>query len=310
MLPRPRSEESLSTLVASSATSEDDVRSILTHASEETLATGHLTLFGNRLLTFTRIRELPIVTGLLTSEIALYPSVRAVKDGSPLFTLQLNKFHFLKKNAPLLTVYIHTNGKEEYCKVYFKILFNNLTCFVLMFRTGENLVLFNNALKPCCDAIYQGSKIRIFGTSGAASAFGTGLIKAFALSDSSPVLADGLDLVLGAKSIKDVRISFDNPGPLYDAVVRQDKSAVLQLQARGKPLVNVPFASYTDHGKEKMEGVKVDGSIRLFESVNGDGDEQISPQSLVISSVLLVLVDQEIRKMRGNNKPSYIRGSE
>lgn len=307
MFPRP-SEESLSTLISRDA---DDVASVFSYASEETLSAGSLAVFGNRLLSYIRIRELPIVAGHLKSELVLYASAVALKEGGPLLSLQLSKLHFLKKNAPLHHIYIHGDGdKEEYCKVYFRILSNNLTCYVLMFSHGENVVLFNNALTPCCDAIYKNTKIRIFGATGGASAFGNGIIKTFVLEDKAPILADGVPSAEDAKSMKDVKINFPNSSLFYDAIVKQDKVALQQLVAKGKPLVNVPFATYVDHGKEKMAGVKVDGSIRLFESAEEDIQPVPREESLVNACILLVLSEQEMRKMRGNNKPTYVRSSE
>lgn len=310
---RRRSEETLDTLRDDSETHDSidhgDTASLLSYGSEETLTDANLALFGNRLLSYTRVRELPIVGALLKSEVLLYPSIKAIKDGElPLFCVQSNKFHFLMKNAPLLTIQLKGT---DFCKVYFKILSNNLTCYVLFFLDGQKVYLFNNALKPCSDAVYNGTKIRIVGASGAASTFGNGLIKIFALTKDSPSLTDGFQIPQDAASIRDVKFLFPDKPPLYTAVTKQHKTAVLNLLSQAEPIVKIPVASYLDHGKDRVDGVRIDGSVRLFESVNAETDASGIPRdSSVLCCLLLVLVEQEIRKMRGHNKPSYVRGSD
>ncbi|KAF3994199.1 hypothetical protein FT663_00169 [Candidozyma haemuli var. vulneris] len=315
MLRRANSEESLSTLISaaqSSATRDagraaGDDSSIWSAVSEETYSIGSLPLFGTRISAYTRIRELPILAGTLKSELACYLSTSVVKEGGPpLLTVHSNKFHFLARNAPLLTI---CRDGSDFCKVYFKIISNNLTCYVFMFDEGEKLFLFNNAIKPSSDMIYKGTRMRIFGASGAASTYGNGHIKAFALSDNSPVLADGLIPPDSAATIKDVKIKFSEHSPLYDAVTKQRKTQVSQILASGEPLVNYPVASFLDHGKQKVDGVKLDGAIRIFEANNGE-DSEVSRDTLILTTVMLVLTEQEVRKMRGNNKPSYVRPPE
>lgn len=321
MRPRRNSDETLRTLNDQENTTDsptqtgdfDDTASLLSFGSDETLTDARINVFGHHLLSYTRIRELPIVGGLLKSEVVLYPSIKAIKDGvSPIFCVQSNKFHFLMKNAPLLTV---QKRGSDFCKVYFKILSNNLTCYVLFFSDGQKVFLFNNALKPCSDAIFNNTKLRIVGASGAASTFGNGLIKIFALADESPSLADGFIVPHDAATIKDVRFRFSDNPPLYTAVTKQHKTVVLNLLAQAVPIVKIPVASYLDHGKNRVNGVRLDGSVRLFESTDdcfgadGDNDENDLPGgSSVLCCLLLVLIEQEIRKMRGHNKPSYVRG--
>lgn len=315
MLHRAPSEESLLTLISAAQLTlqrqanpfSGDESSIWSAESEETYLIGSIPLFGTRIAAYTRIRELPVLAGNLKSELACYLSTGAIKEGkSPILTVHSNKFHFLARNAPLLT--ICRNG-AEFCKVYFKIIANNLTCYVLIFDQGEKLFLFNNAIKPCLDTVYKGTKIRIIGASGAASTYGNGHIKAFALSDRSPVLCDGLVPPEDGATIKDVKIKFLEESPLYHAVTKQRKSQVSQILALAEPLVNYPVASFLDHGKQKVDGVKLDGAIRIFEANVGDEDD-ISRDTLVITAMMLVLTEQEVRKMRGNNKPSYVRHPE
>jgi len=314
MIPRSRSEESILTLFSATTPAELDNASIF---SDETVSASLVPVFGVKLLSYTRIREMPLVVGHIKLDLQLYSSLRSLKDDEPpMFTIQLNKFHFLKKNAPLLTTYFHDGSlKLEFCKVYFKILLNNLTCYVLMFHNGENIVLFNDALKPHADAIYKGTKLRVFGASGASSTFGNGLIKLFLLHDLTPTLADGVDCdnIDTATSIKDVDLTGINDNPLYLAVTKQDRSGVLKLLSQASPLVNIPYASYVDNGDERLEGVRVTGTVRLFESVAegvaDDGEAEITRTSLIMASMMMVLIEQELRKMRGTNKPLIVGGT-
>lgn len=311
MLPRSPSEESLLTLYSSVTPSEHDNASVF---SDETVSVASVKVFGRKLLSYTRIRELPLVVGLIKLDLQLYRSLKNLKDDQPpMFTIQLNKLHFLKKNAPLLTTYYHDgNTKQEFSKVYFKILLNNLTCHVLMFLSGANVVLFNDALKPHTDAIYKGTKFRLFGASGASSTFGNGSIRLFLLHSASPALVDGIDSenIESSVSVKEMDLCANASTPFYTAVAKQDRSAVLKLLALASPLVSVPYASYVDNGDEKLDGVRVTGSIRLFESVEESLDAEIAPTSLIMANIMLVLIEQEMRKMRGTNKPLYVRGTE
>lgn len=309
MIPRSASEESLLTLYSSITPSELDNASVF---SEETVSVSSTKVFGRKLLTYTRIRELPLVVGTIKLDLQLFRSLKDLKDeNQPMFTIQLNKLHFLKKNAPLLTTYYNDgNTKQEFSKVYFKILLNNLTCHVIMFANGENVVLFNDALKPHTDAIYKGTKFRLFGALGASSTFGNGQIKLFLLQSGSPALTDGLDhqKLDAAKTIKDMDLGSFGETPFFSAVAKQDRSAVLKLLALASPLVSVPYASYVDNGDEKLDGVRVTGSIRLFESVEELPEAEIARTSLVMANIMLVLIEQEMRKMRGTNKPLYVTG--
>ncbi|GEQ72716.1 hypothetical protein JCM33374_g6403 [Metschnikowia sp. JCM 33374] len=310
MLRRTRSGESIDTCLTNlinESEREYDVESVF---SEETLDAASIPIFRNPISTYTRLRELPVVTGLLKSELLLYPSVGALKNGDPpLFSAQSNKLHFIKKNAPILTTFFYEKGKKrEYCKIYFKILQNNLTCYVLMFTSGENVVLFNNALKPHCDAIYKETKLRVYGASGASSTFGNAAIKMFILDSSSASLADGMDDEKNSlvKSIKDINLSNQNKSSkLYDAVVSQRRNEVSKLLSSAATIAPVPFVTFFDHGGEKIDGLRMQGSIRLFETSVGS-DKDFSDDSLVLSTIMLTLVEQELSKMRGHKKPSIV----
>lgn len=310
MLRRNKSEESINTFLANSLNVQDPACDQESIFSEETLVAAATPIFRNRILSYTRLRELPVVKGLLKSELLLYSSVCALKNGEPpLLSTQLNKLHFIKKNAPIITTFIHKNGlKQEYCKIYFKILQNNLTCYVLMFSSGQNMVVFNNALKPHCDTIYKDTKIRVYGASGASSTFGNAAMKMLLLNDSSSSLADGIDeqKLSEMDSIKQLEVSNQpESSKLYDAVVKQRRNEVLRLLSLATNIAPIPFATFFDLGGEKIDGLKIQGSIRLFESSLESG-ENVSHDSLVLCTMMLTLIEQEQLKMRGHNKPSFV----
>ena len=177
-----------------------------------------------------------------------------------------------------------------------------------MFSKGEKVVLFNNALKPHSDSLFRNTKIRLVGASGA-SAFSNGSLRLLLLKPETPTLVDGLDYdsLDAAETIKDVDLSKNSLTPLFDSVVRQERTKVLNYLNNAKLVVEVPFASYTDHGDTKIEGVRVTGLVRLFEStIMGEEEKGIPEDSLIVVSMLITLVEQEIRKMRGSNKPLYV----
>lgn len=303
MLHPVSSGDSLSTLLTSD---NDDATSLF---SLETLSVAAFPVFGKPLLTYSRIRTLPLVVGPIKMDIQLFLSVAAMKNGDgPLFSVQLNMLRFFKKNAPLLTIYIHRDGtKSEFAKVYFKILRNNLTSYVIMFTDGKKAILYNNALKPHTDAMYKNTKLRMVGISSA-SAFSNSSLRLFVLKPESPTLVDGLPLssLDAAQSIKDVDLSKNDPTPLFDAVVQQNRTKVLKLLGASNVVVNVPLVSFTDQGDTKIEGVRVAGLVRLFESTIDSGETEPSPDSLVLITMLMTLLEQETRKLRGSNKPLYV----
>ena len=310
MLRRIKSANDISTFMANSLTvleTDSDHDSIF---SDETLDAAATPIFRNRILSYTRLRELPVVTSTLKSELCLFSSTAALENGGlPLLSVQLNKFHFIKKNAPFLTTFIHDNGmKQEYCRVFFKILQNNLTCYVFMYSSGKNLILLNNALKPHSDGVYKNTKLRAHGVSGAASTFGSSAIKLYLLDDSSSSLVDGMDekSLSGMTTIKDLSISESHKSSeLYRAVISQKRNEVLRILALSKFIAPVPFATFFDHGGDKIDGIKVLGTIRLFESTT-ESDASIPDDTLTLSTLMLTLVEQELLKMRGHKKPSLV----
>lgn len=297
------SEDSLSTLFTSD---HDDAGSLF---SLETLSVASFPVFGKPLLSYTRIRIFPLVVGQIKLDIQLFASVAALKNGGgPLLSVQLNMLRFFKKNAPLLTIFNHRDGsKSEFAKVYFKILRNNLTCYVIMFASGEKVVLYNNALKPHTDAVFKNTKVRMVGISSA-SAFSNGSLRLFVLKPESHTLVDGLDFTSldAAESIKEVDLSKNALTPLFDAVVQQNRTKVLKLLGSANAVVDVPLVSFTDQGDTKIEGVRVAGSVRLFESTIDSHETEPSHDSLTLMTMLMTLIEQEMRKMRGSNKPLYV----
>lgn len=297
------SDDSLSTLLTSD---HDDAVSLF---SLDTLSAASFPVFGKPLLSYTRIRVLPLVVGQIKLDIQLFLSVSALKNGDgPLFSVQLNMLRFFKKSAPLLTIYIHRGvSKSEFAKVYFKIIRNNLTCYVILFTNGEKVVIYNNALKPHSDVVYKNSKIRMAGTSSA-SAFSNGSLRLYVLNPESNLLVDGLDLssLQQARSIKDVDLSKNALTPLFDAVVQQNRAKVLKLLRAANVVVDVPLVSFTDQGDTKIEGVRVAGLVRLFESTIDSDEAEPSQDSLTLMTMMITLIEQEMRKMRGSNKPLYV----
>lgn len=328
MLHRSVSDETLSTLVTSTAATVTSSHHDSTSAdaeslySADTLAVSLAQVFSKPLHSYRIMREFPLATCLLRNEIYIYSSMDALKQGSsPLLSMQPNKLHFLKKNAPLQTVSRHRNGqKEEFCKIYYKILENNLACYVMMFTSGDNVVFYNNGIRPHSDTTYRGTKLRLYGASGATSTFGSNSMRMYALSDNSPTLVDFVDDIgFVGSSIKSLLLHAPSGScKLYDSVVRQNRNELLLLLAQELTLVNVPIASFVDAGGAKVEGARVEGILRIFESTSSpsgsntdetddDGagatiENGIAKNSMVLATAMAIFVEQEMQKMRGNLK--------
>lgn len=307
---RSISNETLSTLVNSvtgtvASARRGDFNDAESLDSSGTLAVANALVFGQPLMTYRKARELPITIGILRNELLLYESMDSLKNGdSPTLTFQPNRFHFLKKNTPLHTIVRHLNGQKfDFCKVYYKILETNLTCYVLMFATGENLVLYNNGVKSHSDTIFKQTKLRLYGASGGTSAFGSNSMRIYALNKQLPTLVDFVDdLRFNDTCIKNLKLhAAEGTCKFYDCVVRQQKTEVQHLLAKESTMVDAPIATFLDSGGVKVEGMKVEGVIRLFESTSAT-EIEIGSDSLVLATIMAVFVEQEIQKMRGNLK--------
>lgn len=313
-LSRTRSEETLQTLVNESHDSVLDASDLLLVFSERTLSSAHHVVFGLPISSYTRLRELPLVSNFMHPGISLYRLAADAKnkDAWPLLTIQLSFLAFLKKNSPILVInrWISPTEKTEFCRVFFKVLSNYLTCFVLIFTfpdgSSQSVVLLNNGVRPSVDLLWQNTKLRVSGLTGATSMFGNSLFKMHVMAETSPLLTDNVHLPsITSSSVKKFKpeVKEGHTNPLFAALLNQDKSLVAKMVSEGTPLVNVPLSTYTDSGYTKVAGVRVNGTIRIFE--NSDS-EDLSTNTLVMCCVLLVLREQEISKMRGNNKPSYV----
>lgn len=349
-LTRSNSEETLNTLVAtpyptnptnptnnndfSNPTSfnQDDLISIFTSKSEETLTNRpKFKIFNKPATSYIVLKQFPITSNFLNPGNQIFSSINLKNSSNPLLSIQSVMLSFLKKNSPIMIIHKFINNsenidvnnnddntiKQQFCKVYFKILSNNLTCYVLKFPTlKKTLILLNNGLKSSIDLIWQNTKIRINGITGTSSTFGNGLIKIHLLTHDSPSLIDNIidyDECEYTDDVKNFKINFKLPekNQLFNALLNQDKSKVNKLINQEKKLIVNPFAALIDVGNEKINGMKIDAMTKILQSNvidnnNNTNTNDITDDSLIIACILLILREQEIKKMRGNNKPSYV----
>lgn len=309
-----------------------DLTSLLTTGSDETL-TNNVKILGQPISSYT-VRELPIVSTFLQPGVLIFPSLQSLdvyteknllEDetekyrsqglGVPLLQTSTPMLSIFKINSPLMVIYryTHANQKSVFCKVYFRILTTNVTCYILIFRldTGglKTVVLMNNGIKPSVDFVYRSTKVRVTGVTGTTSTFANGLIQLYILQDPSPMLCDDMvvhnTLETINSSIKHVKVSVGEPNALYKALRFQKKATLTKLMNEGKALINTPLATFVDNGDEKIKGLNLfrNGTIKIFETAN-DGEN--NTDTLIITTILLVLREQEFRKIRGNNKPTFV----
>lgn len=313
-LPRRHSEETLATLVNEAHDSTlDDTSDLVLVFSGRTLSSPDHVVFGHPIGSYTRLRDLPLVSNFMHPGVSLYRLVEeAGKKGAwPLLSLQLSFLAFLKKNSPIYVIHRWSGPTEktEFCRIFFKVLSNNFTCFVLVFTLSEgstrSLVLLNNGIRPSVDLLWENTKLRVSGLTGATSMYGNSLFKMHVMPENAPLLVDNMDFTTVAPARKKFTPSIKegHTNALYSALLAQEKSLVAKLVNEGKPLVNVPVATYTESADTKVAGVRVNGTLRIFDNSASD---ELSPNTLVMCCVLLVLREQEISKMRGNNKPSFV----
>ena len=106
-------------------------------------------------------------------------------------------------------------------------------------------------------------------------------------------------------SIKNVKVSVNESNKLYNSLKFQKKATLTKLMNEGKTLINTPLATFVDDGDEKFKGLNLfkNGTIKIFETTN---DNENNTNTLIMTSILLVLREQEFRKFRGNNKPTFV----
>ena len=81
--------------------------------------------------------------------------------GIPLLQTSTPMLSIFKINSPFMLIYKYNNSNEKsvFCKVYFRILTNNITCYILIFQldNGElkTVVLMNNGIRPSVDLLYR-----------------------------------------------------------------------------------------------------------------------------------------------------------
>jgi hypothetical protein len=342
-LPRSASEETLSTLVTSSAEANPegddaephdtddltDLSSLLTISSDET-AFDDLKVFGKSLTRYTQRRDFPIVLNFLSPGSMVFKSVKSLAayqdelrnnvghEGHltyPILHISVPVLGIFKKNSPFMVIhkYGERGAKYEYCKVYFKILEQNLSCYILVFASHSHdpiVMLNNNSCRPSVDLNLENTKVRITGVSGATSTFGTGLIKTFLLSDTSPHLCDRLGVTFDRDNvIKTIKIATAKDNELARLLVgNKSNSTRFRNLMLPQYLINMPFAKYIDLGDKRIGSMLVrHGSISCFDEKDAStGSDEISNTALILVCINLVLREQELRKNKGNNKPTLV----
>lgn len=310
-----------------------DLNSLFTSGSEETV-TNNVKILGYPITSYTSVRELPIVSTFLQPGVLVFSSLKSLDIysqknlstektelyhlqglGIPLLQTSTPMLSIFKINSPFMLIYKYNklNEKSVFCKVYFRILTNNITCYILIFQldSGElkTVVLMNNGIRPSVDLLYENTKIRITGVTGTTSTFANGFIQLYILQNSSPSLTDEMSVQNTVEtinsSIKNVKVNVNESNKLYNSLKFQKKATLTKLMNEGKTLINTPLATFVDNGDEKFKGLNLfkNGTIKIFETSN---DNENNTNTLIMTSILLVLREQEFRKFRGNNKPTFV----
>lgn len=240
--------------------SAPDQESIFTTDSGHTLHSP--AVFGYNVEAYNRILQFPIQSNF-------NESVAFDVAHQPWLVIH-TKFSFFLQNKLILVISKYENGeKKVFCKVYFKIEANNLTTYNMDFvGLGIKLTLINNGLKPFIDLMYKGNKIRI----NTNPLYNDDVIKLAILHNLSPSLCDNQTM--------------------KSSVARHDSASLHSFLQKEKFLVT--FANITS-ASTKINGVKIDGFINVLHP-NTDS----VTDALVITSILLLLRHQQIKKMKGN----------
>lgn len=304
---------------------DSDASSLITYDtfnSQETLTN---TIFNSSSpISYYTLRNLPIVSNFLSHDIQLFRNdldlAKYVKDNksvAPVLSTSLSILNYFKVNSPFLTINRHTNltEKSEFCKVYFKVLHKNLSCYVLVFNLKEGkkiCLLLNNELKPYVDCIWENTKLRILGTSGTASTFGNGFIKVYILEKNYNTLTDEVEIeykvnVDEISSPKDLKIKLPDPeeNELLAKLFKHNRSHINQNLLSSKTMIRVPVGSFID-GNVKIKKYVKNGYLKLYD-YNPVKEDEMSETGLVLSSILLSLRELETRKNKGSNKPTFTR---
>ncbi|KAK6458243.1 uncharacterized protein RJT20DRAFT_133683 [Scheffersomyces xylosifermentans] len=331
-LVRSNSDQTLSTLVESSesslsrnegndsATGNDvsDLASVFTSGSEETLTNHPVNLMGRSITAYSWMKQIPIVSTFLHSGVLVFKSANSFEkyqmgekdDTFPILQTVSSKLSIFKKSSPIMTIlrYKSSVEKYEFCKVYFKIYSTHINYYVLKFNYGDDvpeetvILLNNNSNKPTVDFEYLNSKFRIVGVTGTSSTFGTnGLIKIFVMKEKADLLTRDVT-VINPNDHNKTKIKIGESNSLYKVIERQEKSNINERIDSEQPLVNIPLGCFVDEGNIKLEkNFMKNGTIKLF-----DYQVEHSEESLKMICILLVLREQEYRKYKGDNKPTYV----
>lgn len=293
-----------------------DTDSVMTFNSLETLTNN---IFNNPTpITSYKLINAPIASNILSPDIHVFRDQahlnRYLDSESlvlPILSTSSSFLNYFKFKAPFLSInrYDSDGNKVEFCRSYFKVLKTNLSCYILIFDFGAEgkrvCLLINNDFKPHVDLVWESTKLRIIGTSGASSTFGNGLIKMFALTGNYNTLADGIQVnfktdISKVQSPKDISIVLPSDNDLMNNTVAQNKTFINKNLENSSTLVNAPVGIYVDDNSKRKKHV-MNGFIKVFDRPG----EEISNNGLALMTILLVLREQETRKNRGNNKPTY-----
>ncbi|RLV86451.1 hypothetical protein JA9_004574 [Meyerozyma sp. JA9] len=284
-----------------------DNESVFTSLSDDTLADLSSQVFGLPLPSFSTIREFSIASSFLHPGVSVFRSIDDARKGSsPMLCTQSSVFSVFKKNAPFMVIcaYDDAGHSYEYCRVHFKNVANNLSCYILMFP-HTSVVVLNNGLRPAADVSYCDTKLRVLGSSGDNSTFASGELKMYVLQPNALSLTDGASLVQPTPgSIKGAKVGFSaSANGLCQALSESKKHLHAKLLSECRTLANIPLVTYTDTGDKKIAGSKhsLNGTVRMF---HPPGDD--SEHSMVMLCVMLVLREQEMRKSKGGKRPTYV----
>lgn len=292
---------------------QEDLASLFTYNSSETLTNE---LFGRPVSDFSLV-QLPLVSSALSNDIQVHKDMTVLNldvVGSPLISTSTSFLDYFKFKAPFMIInQWHSTSKSEFCRSYHKVLSKNLLCYILLFSSGDYLILYNNELKPYVDFEWQNLKFRVLGTTGTTSTFGNGLVKMYLVNNTYNTLSDGVKVSVTnpqLNSPKDLSITLPpaTVNPLLDNLLANNKTFVNQNLSSTSVLSSAPFATFIDDNK-KLKKLTSNGFIKIFDPRPlrdlASNQQPISPNGLALISVLLTLREQETRKNKGYNRPTY-----